>query len=342
VARRFNRRAFDAGQEKEPMTLKTTRVQVPAGTPEETVAPTPAVAEPPLPTFPLEVGWKERYNPDTGRWEQIPLTLLDILYPPEDEVLVMPQSPYHELWTRWLATMLEGFLRGWLILHDAFIHWGRRGVLPRAPDIAAIPGGRRPEPPEKAYHVHRDGPLPAFVVEITSETTRPVDLAEKPIFYAAMGVRELLVVDFWPPEGPWRLYGYRLEDSPYYREMEPDEEGGLTFQTVGLRFVAVDRERIDVYDAGTGERLLTPEELRAAHAEAEQRAQAEAAARAEAEARAQAAEARAQAEAAARAEAEARAAELEARLRELQARYPIPSPPDTEESAEEEAEDATG
>jgi len=161
-----------------------------------------------------------------------------------------------------------------------------------------------------------------------------VDLAEKPIFYAAMGVRELLVVDFWPPEGPWRLYGYRLEDSPYYREMEPDEEGGLTFQTVGLRFVAVDRERIEVYDAGTGERLLTPEELRAAHAEAEQRAQA-------AEERAQAAEARAQAEAAARAEAEARAAELEARLRELQARYPMPSEPATDRPTEEEAEDAT-
>ena len=309
------------------MTPKTTRVQAPAGTREETVAPSPAITEPPLPTFPLEVGWKERYNPDTGRWEQIPLTLLDILYPPEDEVLVMPESPYHELWTRWLATMLEGFLRGWLILSDAFIHWGRRGVLPRAPDIAAIPGGHRPEPPEKAYHVHRDGPVPAFIMEITSESTRPVDLAEKPIFYAAMGVRELLVVDFWPPEGPWRLYGYRLEDSPYYREIEPDEEGGLTFETVGLRFVAVDRERIEVYDAATGERLLTPEELRAAHAAAEQRAQA--------------AEARAQAEAAARAEAEARAAELEARLRELLARSPMPSEPVTDRPTEDEAEDAT-
>jgi len=237
-------------------------------------------APPDLPTFPLGVGWKEVYDPETGKLEQIPLTLLDILYPPEDEVLVMPESPYHELWERWLAIMLEDFLRGWLILTDVFIYWWRKGVPPRAPDIAAIPGGRRPEPPHGAYHVNRDGPLPAFVVEITSESTRPVDLEEKPLFYAAVGVRELLLVDFWPPEGPWRLYGYRLEDSPYYRELAPDEEGGLTFETVGLRFVAVDRERIDVYDAQTGKRLLRPEELRAY-------AEEQAAARAEAERRVQ-------------------------------------------------------
>jgi len=303
------------------MSLKT--AQPPAGS-EEVVTPQISIAASSLPTFPLEVGWKEVYNPDTGEWKQIPLTLLDILYPPEDEVLVMPESPYHELWERWLAIMLEGFLRGWLILTDVFIHWRRKGVPPRAPDIAAIPGGRRPEPPQGAYHVNRDGPLPAFVVEITSESTRPVDLEEKPLFYAAVGVRELLVVDFWPAKGPWRLYGYRLEDSPYYREIEPDEEGGLTFETVGLRFVVVDRERIDVYDAATGERLLTPEELKeyaetqaaraereaAARAEAEQRAQEEAAARAEAEQRAQE-------EAAARAEAERRIQEMEAELARL-------------------------
>jgi len=285
------------------------------------------------------VGWKERYDPNTGRWEQIPLTLLDVLYPPEDEVLVMPESPYHELWTRWLATMLEGFLRGWLILTDVFIHWWREGVPPRAPDIAAIPGGRRPEPPEKAYRVNRHGPVPAFVLEITSETTRPVDLEEKPIFYAAVGVRELLVVDFWPAEGPWRLYGYRLEDSPYYREITPDEEGGLTFETVGLRFVAVDQDRIEVYDARTGERLLTPEELKEFAETQAARAEREAAARAEAQQRAQAAEERAQAEAAARAEAEARAAELETRLRELQARYQTRSDPMGVEPIEDESRD---
>lgn len=91
---------------------------------------------------------------------------------------------------------------------------------------------------------------------------------------------------------------------------------------MGLRFVAVGRERVEVYDARTGERLLTPEELRGY-------TEGEAAARAEAGRRAQE-------EAMARAEAERRVAELEARLRELQARHGSGSEPRVGESGEPE------
>ncbi len=45
--------------------------------------------------------------------------------------------------------------------------------------------------------------------------------------------------------------------------MKPDADGGLTFETMGLRFVAVKRERIDVYNTATGERLLTLDEQKA-------------------------------------------------------------------------------
>lgn len=293
------------------MVLKTSQIPPPTVASQEPAAvPAPAAesALPSLPTFDLEVGWRYVYNPETDMHDQVPLTLLDILYPLEDEAIVMPESPDHDLWTRWLATMLEGFLRGWLILSDVLIHPGRKGVPAKAPDIAAIPGGRRPETPERSYRVPRDGPIPTFVVEITSEDTRVTDLQEKTLYCAAVGVREMLIIDLWPEDGgPWRLLGYRLEDSPYYREIMPDAEGGMTFETIGVRFVAVGRERIDLYDAETGERLLTPEELKE-HAEAES-------ARAEAEA------AHAEAEATARTEAEARATELETRLRELQALY---------------------
>ncbi|MFQ5854560.1 MAG: Uma2 family endonuclease [Anaerolineae bacterium] len=286
------------------MALKTPPMPPPTvGAEEPAAVPAPAAEStlPALPTFDLEVGWRYVYNPATGVHDQVPLTLLDILYPLEDEAIVMPESPDHDLWTRWLANMLEGFLRGWLILCDVLIHPARKSVPAKAPDIAAIPGGRRPETPEKSYRVPRDGPIPAFVVEITSEDTRVTDLQEKTLYYAAVGVREMLIIDMWPEDGgPWRLLGYRLEDSPYYREIALDAEGGMTFETVGLRFVAVGQERIDIYDVETSERLLTPEELKE-HAEAEA--------------------ARAEAEATARAKAEARAAELETRLRELQALY---------------------
>lgn len=290
----------------------------------EETTPSP-VTEFSLPTFDLEVGYKYVYNPETGRHDQVPLTLLDVLYPQEDEAIVMPESPYHDPWVRLLAFMLESFLavHDWLILSDVLIHPARKGVPPKAPDLAAIPGGRLPDLAEKSYHVERDGPVPAFVVEITSEDTRVTDLQEKTLYYAAVGIREMLIVDFWPEDaGPWRLLGYRLEDSPYYQELEPDSEGGLTFETVGLRFVAVDRERIDVYNAETGERLLTPDELRA-YAESEATARADA-------------EARIEEESAARAEAEAHAAELEARVAELEARYGA-SADSAEEAGENDA-----
>jgi Uma2 family endonuclease len=294
------------------MTLKTAEPISPGVILKKMGGTTPATvpAQPDLPTFDLEVGWKYVYDPETNTYADVPLTLLDILYPQEDDGVQMPQSPHHDRWIRWLAFMLNAFLgaRDWLILTDVVIHWGRRGAPAKSPDLAAIPGGRLPDTTEKSYRVNRDGPVPAFVLEITSEDTRPTDLQARPLHYAAVGVREYLVIDFWPEDGgDWRLSGYRLGNRPYYDKIAPDPEGGLTFETLGLRFVAVGRERIEVYDAETGERLLTPDEMQA-HAEAE------------AEARAQA-ERRAEVEAEARAQAEARIVELEARLQELQARY---------------------
>lgn len=256
---------------------------------------------PPLPTFPLEAGWRTVYDAATQRYIQQPLTLLDILYPSEDDVGVvyMAQSPMHNLLTDLLSVMLRTYLgaRDWLILHDVLVLWGIRGVPPKSPDIAAFPGGRLPAQ-EKSYRVGRDGPLPAFVIEITSDETRQEDLHNKPLHYAALGIKEFLIIDILnETTKPWDLIGYRLEDGPYYQRLPADAEGGITFTTVGLRFVAVNHTHIEVYDSATGQRLLTSEELKA-----------------QAEAQA----ARAEAAAMARSAAEARAADLERRLRELE------------------------
>ena len=133
---------------------------------------------------------------------------------------------------------------------------------------------------------------------------------------------------------PWELIGYRLDAGPYYRRLPADPQGGVSFATVGLRFVAVNRTRIEVYDNATGQRLLRSDELIAqaeaeraravaeterAAAEAEraaveaERAIAEAQARSFAEARAVAANERAEAETAARLAAEAELQALKSR-----------------------------
>jgi regulator of protease activity HflC (stomatin/prohibitin superfamily) len=150
--------------------------------------------------------------------------------------------------------------------------------------------------------------MPTFVIEVTSADTRQEDLLVKPLHYAALGIREFLIIDILnQTTESWELIGYRLDAGPFYRRLPADAEGGVTFATVGLRFVAVNRTRIEVYDSATGQRLFTSDELKALM-EAE-------AARAEAEAE------RAAVEAATRLAAEERAAAAEAELQVLKSRY---------------------
>ena len=282
--------------------------------------PTLVMHERDLPTFPIDTGFWERFDAETNTLHRYPLTLLDLLFPDQDElgVLVMPESPLHDLWSGQLAFTMRTNLkqRNWLILHDVFIYWPQRFVPPAAPDLAIIPDAPVLAENVKSYHVGRDGPLPIFVAELISESSRTHDLETKRTLYASMGIKEYLVVDLLPLEaGPWRVYGYRLDNEPYYTPIPNDEAGGVTFTGVGLRFVPVGRSRIEVYDLTIDERLLTPDELKAeAQAETAARVAAETAQAAEAAARAAAETAQA-AEAAARVAAEARIAELEAILR---------------------------
>lgn len=236
--------------------------------------PTFVIHERELPTFPIETGFWERFDAETNTYHRYPLTLLDLLFPDQDElgVLVMPESPLHDLWSGQLAFTLRANLkqRNWLILHDVFIYWPQRFVPPAAPDLAIIPDAPVLADDIKSYHVGRDGPLPIFVAELISDSSRTHDTETKRTFYASMGIKEYLVVDLLPLEaGPWRVYGYRLENEPYYTPIPNDEEGGVTFTGVGLRFVPVGRSRIEFYDLTTNQRLLTPDELKARVAELE-------------------------------------------------------------------------
>ena len=222
-----------------------------------------------LPTFPLDVGWREFDDPETGQRCRAPLTLLDIHYPTEDDigVVFMAQSIIHNIWCMILANLLRTYLDAskFLVTQDNLIYWERGTIPPNAPDLAVIPGGKTSPDEHNSFRVGRDGPIPAFVVEITSKGTCSEDLTIKPTKYAAIGIKEYLIIDFRTHKNKdWALIGYRLEaSSPYYKKMKPDADGGLTFETIGLRFVAVKRERIDVYNTATGERLLTLDEQKA-------------------------------------------------------------------------------
>jgi colicin import membrane protein len=291
----------------------------------------------PLPDLPpLDRSWGYKNVPDerTGEYVEQPLILLDLLYPTGEEIYVA------EGWVhRWLSVMLEVMLRahlgkrGWVVFGNVYVHWGRPGVPPMAPNVTAIRTGTYPTYEEGSFYVGRHGPTPSFVIEITSHNKPERDIERKKWDYAALGVPEYLVIDGWLDKTkPLQLTGYRLDDGPFYREITPDADGGITFATVGLRFVGKGRETVQVYDPATGQ-LLTPPDQWLEQAEAATQARHEAEARAQAEAeraqaeaeRAEAEAERAKAEAKARAEAEANLAAVTARLRELEARYGVDS-----------------
>jgi Uma2 family endonuclease len=131
---------------------------------------------------------------------------------------------------------------------------------------------------------------PSLVVEVTSRSTRREDVGKKKDLYQRIGVEEYFLFDVFGEYLRPRLQGYRLE-AGRFRPMKLEADGSLLSRTTGLR-LHPEGERLRLVDAVTGEALLWPEEVEAAHVLAKERAAEEAAARRAAEARATAAEER--------------------------------------------------
>lgn len=229
--------------------------------------PIPEHLRPRLPTFPLEDGYRLVYDEVTDAHYHIPLTLREVLFPIEDDIGVVKvaQGISHHL----LITLIIERLRlhllghGWGFLNDVLIQWGVPGVTNSSPDITAIRDVDIPVDRRSAYLVGREGPMPSAVIEVTSRSTRSSDFGLKRTIYAALGVEEYLIIDLWGRQTePWRLYGYQLGTSPFYDEIAPDVEGGITLQSMGLRFVADQREQVRIFDVATGEELQHPSEFR--------------------------------------------------------------------------------
>jgi hypothetical protein len=149
--------------------------------------------------------------------------------------------------------------------------------------------------------------VPNVVFELVSQSTRRTDLHFKPGLYEKLGIAEYFLYDPLGEEIHPPLQGYRLTREGY-EPIDPDDAGRLSSIELGLWLRLEDGDLV-MYDAQSGEKLLTDEE--AEH----QLLEAERAARAEAEAERAAAEANRDAEQAARKAAEAEVQRLHEVLR---------------------------
>ena len=257
-------------------------------------------------------------------WEQVPLTLLDVLHPREGDHVI--QSDPHALRCTYLFDVLRAHVADdptAVVLHDVLVDWGAFGIRPHAPDIAILFGVRERKG-WSTFHVAQEGARPALVIEVTSPSTVVLDRSTKLGQYERVGVPLYVVVDTVADgdEAPPRLLGYRLA-ARRYQALAPDEHGRLWLEPVGL-WLGVADDEIVLYDAAgqpQGDYRTLAAALAAerwARAEAERQVEAERRARAEAERQVEA-ERRARTEAERQVEAERQARQAtEERLRVLE------------------------
>jgi Uma2 family endonuclease len=248
-------------------------------------------------------GWryvKKKLSTGTVVYDQIPLTIDDLLNPQEGDQV--PQSNEHFQAIVDLVSTLKTHYDTdptMAVFGDLIMDWGIPGLSNPAPDMAIVPNVQRKQIRRGTFKVVKEGTRPGFVLEVMSPGS-PIDLKTKMRIYQTAGIPEYFLIKpvvSEPEEICYELSGYRLEKGLYHR-IHPDEQGRLLSQTLQFWFSVINEGRqVRVTDVRTGQPLLTQIETEQARLAAEARADAEAT----------------------RADAEAKIrVELETRLRELE------------------------
>lgn len=156
-----------------------------------------------------------------------------------------------------------------------------------SPDVFVIFGvSKRQRRSYKAWQ--EGGQLPAFVLEITSRTTRRQDETDKPALYAQLGVQEYFqydpTADYLQPQ----LKGRRLQNGVYQPmtpQTLPDNAVSLRSQVLGLDLRLIDpmgplatevprltpvAKALRFFDPQTGRKLLSHTETEQARQQVEQ------------------------------------------------------------------------
>ncbi|HEX3128290.1 MAG TPA: Uma2 family endonuclease [Thermoanaerobaculia bacterium] len=215
--------------------------------------------------------------------QEMPLTPEEFLDPQIGDTMV--QGRHHIDAVLFLFEMLKRWFRSRkdvAVLSDLKHLMGpRRGP---APDISILMGVPDLAPDIESYDLRTGGIPPSLIIEVVSPSDtriRRTDEVTKVELYQQIGVREYLLLDLPRPGNRRRMNwrGYRLDQKGRYIPIEPDLRGRIHSETTNLLFGTDPNEMwMEILDARTGERLLTPaeeEEGRKREAKARQQAEAE-------------------------------------------------------------------
>jgi colicin import membrane protein len=148
-----------------------------------TVSTSRPAQRPPDESDPFRFGW--RYvavrGPDgTQAFDQIPLTLEDVLFPETGDFIA--KTDLHDTDTSYLKYVFNARLpsdQQAVAVSDCRVDWNLPGVRPLGPDVAVFFGVKRRRD-WATLDVAAEGVRPKLVVEVTSISTRSNDLDIKP------------------------------------------------------------------------------------------------------------------------------------------------------------------
>ncbi len=192
-----------------------------------------------------------------------PLTLDDFLEPEEGDVYM--QGTLHTEDVIRLRSIFIHHMKdreNITVFCDLKIEWGIRKLKNPAPDISIFENVTDPEKPRGIFSVPEEGVKPFLVLEVVSPRYRDADINKKPDIYRKAGVSEYIIADPNLKGGKisYTVSGYRLIGNRYVK-MKSDSQGRVRSLTTNVLIGAAESgNRLAIYDAVTGEEILSDEE----------------------------------------------------------------------------------
>jgi Uma2 family endonuclease len=164
---------------------------------------------------------------------------------------------------RYYAHRSNTYVTGNLLLF--YVEGDRRRHV--SPDVFVVRGV--PNHERLHYLLWEERVAPQVVVEVTSRTTRGVDVGRKLRLYQdVLGVAEYFLFDLFGDYLTPRLQGHRLRNGVYQRLPQRGTDGRLYSQQMQVELVPAD-QTLRLYDPRTQTWLLTEAEAQAARADLE-------------------------------------------------------------------------
>lgn len=179
----------------------------------------------------------------------------EVVYP-ESDGKPMAETDVHR---KWMVRIIERLAwryrrRRVYVSGNLFIYYeennSKKCVAPDTFVVFGVDSGDR-----RVFKIWKEGKNPSFVLETTSDKTRREDQKQKKELYARLNIPEYFLYD---PLGDWLdppLQGFRLVNGEYER-IPPEPDGSVVSKVLGIRFVLEDGD-LAMFDAATGERILS-------------------------------------------------------------------------------------